>query len=184
MAKQFYPLGGLRYELFEALLPRMVYKEAGMELHGLLQILQKEKECLVFAMFKELCEESCVSCPYSKGDFQTELFERGGVGVIQMNLPPYNPAISDIVRAYLLFSADVEGTLAARYFLIRRFRNGRFFILYVTPEGRALLGEELTGHELDLDYEHWRVVNVFAKVISKDYGFTHPGYAPAPPSPF
>ncbi len=52
--------------------------------------------------------------------------------MVQINLPAYNPAISDIVRVYLLFCKDGCGTRIIRYFVIKCFRDGSYYILFVS----------------------------------------------------
>ena len=39
--------------------------------------------------------------------------------------------------------------------MIKRFKDGKIFILYANPECEKLLGEELTEHIGDMEYEYW-----------------------------
>ena len=49
--------------------------------------------------------------------------------------------------------------------MIKRFKNGKIFILYANPECEKLLGEELTEHTGDMEYEYWRLVRSYAETI-------------------
>lgn len=112
-----------------------------------------------------ICEEDGLPYPYEKTDFEVEIFERGGVNILQILIPPCNPNINDILRAYLLFSKHENSRDTRRYFVIKRFKNGNIFILYVNPESEKLLGEELTEHAGDKEYEYWKLICDYAATI-------------------
>ena len=57
--------------------------------------------------------------------------------------------ISDILRAYLLFTRLQNCSYIKRYFVIKRFKEGNVFNLCIMPEMENLLGEELTEHVED-----------------------------------
>ena len=52
--------------------------------------------------------------------------------------------------------------------MIKRFNDGKIFILYANPECEKLLGEELTEHTGDMEYEYWRLVRSYAETILLD----------------
>ena len=52
--------------------------------------------------------------------------------------------------------------------MIKRFKNGKIFILHTSSECEQLLGEELAEHTGDMEYEYWRLVRTYAKVILLD----------------
>lgn len=115
-------------------------------------------------MYQTLCEDDGLPYPYENSDFKVRIFERGGVNILQILLPSYNPNISDILRAYFIFTKRGSRD-TRRYFLIKRFKNGKIFILYANPECEMMLGEELTEHIEDMEYEYWRLVRSYAKTI-------------------
>ena len=49
--------------------------------------------------------------------------------------------------------------------MIKRFKSGKIFILYANPECEMMLGEELTEHIEDMEYEYWRLVRSYAKTM-------------------
>ncbi len=69
------------------------------------------------------------------------------------------------MRAYFIFTKSDDSRDTRRYFVIKRFKNGKIFILYANPECEMLLGEELTEHTGDMEYEYWRLVRSYAKTI-------------------
>lgn len=106
--------------------------------------------------------------PYEKEDFEVNVFERGGINFLQILFPSYNPNINDILRTYLLFSKLADGSYMIRYFVIKRFRSGNVFNIYVTPEEENLLGEELTDHVGDMEYEYWKLARDYSKIVLQD----------------
>ena len=158
----------LRQELFEELIPKMLYKGTEEESSRFFQQLFQENKRLVRDMFQTLCEDDGVAYPYHNKDFETEILERGGIHMLQILLPPGDPGISDVLRAYLMYTKKKDGSLIIKYFVIRRFEDGAVFILHITPEMEELLGEELTEHIGDMEYEYWRLVRDFARMMIRD----------------
>lgn len=158
----------LRYELFETLIPVMLYKGTEKEKNEFFGFLKQDGKAFIHAMYQTLCEEDDLPYPHEKADCEVEVFERGGVNILQILLPPHNPNISDILRAYLLFAKRGDSTDTRRYFVIKQFKNGKIFILHTSSECEQLLGEELTEHTGDMEYEYWRLVRTYAKVILLD----------------
>ena len=158
----------LRFELFETLIPAMLYKGTEKEKNEFFGFLKQDGKAFIHAMYQTLCEEDNLPYPHEKAEFEVEVIERRGVNILQILLPPYNPNISDILRAYLLFAKCGDSTDTRRYFVIKRFKNGKIFILYANPEWEQLLGEELTEHTGDMEYEYWKLVRTYAKAILLD----------------
>lgn len=158
----------LRYELFEMLIPKMLYKGTEKEKDEFFGFFTQYGKTFVQDMYQTICEDDGLPYPYKNPDFEVETFERGGVNLMQIILPSYNPNISDILRAYFLFAKSDDGRDLRRYFLIKRFKNGSIFILNVNPKFEKLLGEELTEHAGDMEYEYWRLVRNYAKIILRD----------------
>lgn len=163
----------LRYELFEELIPRMLYQDTGEEQNDFFQLLLQENGNLIYDMYKTLCEDDGLPCPYKRKDFEAAKFERGGVNILQMLTPRNSPEISGVLRAYLLYMKHGDGGFMKKYFVIRRFQNGNVFNLYITPEAEGVLGEELTGHAGDMEYEYWKLVRDFTRIMIQDMHGAH-----------
>ena len=168
MEKEYDGYDCLRYELFETLIPAMLYKGTEKEKNEFFGFLKQDGKDFIHDMYQTLCEDDGLPYPYKNLDFQVWTFERGGVNIIQILLPSYNPNINDILRAYFLFAKSDDSNDTRRYFVIKRFKNGKIFILYANPECEQLLGEDLTEHTGDMEYEYWKLVRTYAKVILLD----------------
>ena len=168
MEKEYDRYDCLRYELFETLLPEMLYKGTEKEKDKFGELLKQNGKTFIHDVYQTLCEDDGLPYPYENSDFEVGIFERGGVNILQILLPPYNPNINDILRAYLLFTKSDDSKDTRRYFVIKRFKDGKIFILYANPECEKLLGEELTEHIGDMEYEYWRLVRSFGETILLD----------------
>ncbi len=168
MEKEYDGYDCLRYELFETLIPAMLYKGTEKERDEFFGFLKQDRKTFIHDMYQTLCEDDSLPYPYENSDFEVRIFERGGVNILQILLPSYNQNISDILRAYFLFAKSDDSRDTRRYFLIKRFKNGKIFILYANPECEKLLGEELTEHTGDMEYEYWRLVRSYVKTILWD----------------
>lgn len=165
MEKKYDGSDCLRYELFETLIPAMLYKGTEKERDEFFGFLKQDGKTFIHDMYQTLCEDDGLPYPYENSDFEVRIFERGGVNILQILLPSYNPNISDIMRVYFIFTKSDDSRDTRRYFLIKRFKNGKLFILYANPECEKLLGEELIGHTGDVEYEYWRLVRSYAETI-------------------
>lgn len=168
MEKEYNYYDYLRYELFEILIPRMLYKGTRKENDRFFQLLLQENKKLVHDIYKTLCEDDGLPYPYEKEDFEAEIFSRGNINVLQILLPPNNPDISDILRAYLLFTKYADKGLIKKYFVIKRFGNGSIFNLHITSDIEGVLGEELTAHIGDMEYEYRILVRDYIRTIIQD----------------
>ena len=168
MGKEYDGYDCLRFELFETLIPAMLYKGTEKDKNEFFGFLKQDGKAFIHDMYQTLCEEDGLPYPHEKAEFEAEVIERGGVNILQILLPPYNPNISDILRAYLLFAKHGDSIDTRRYFVIKRFKNGKIFILYANPQCEQLLEEELTEHTGDMEYEYWKLVRTYAKVILLD----------------
>ena len=103
----------LRYELFETLIPAMLYKGTEKERDEFFGFLKQDGKVFIHDMYQTLCEDDSLPYPYENPDFEVRIFERGGVNILQILLPPYNPNINDILRVYLLLqgvmTAEIQG---------------------------------------------------------------------------
>lgn len=161
MESDFNYIDGVRWEFFELMFPKLLYKGSDEARSGLFSSLRGNGQEFIYSVFCQMCEEDGSECPYGATDFKVKVFSRGTLEFIQIILPPYNPGISDIVRAYILCSGDSD----FRYFLIKHFKEGDTFILYADPEFRVLKMEELTAHVDDIDYEYWRLAVSYLTIM-------------------
>lgn len=68
----------------------------------------------------------------------------------------------------MLFTRLQNGNYIKRYFVIKRFKDGSVFNFCITPEMEKLLGEELTGHVGDMEYEYWKLARDYLRVIFRN----------------
>lgn len=168
METQYNHYDYLRYELFEMLIPSMLYEGTEEQKEEFFQLLIHDGKNVICNMYSTMCGDDKLPYPYEKEDFEVNTLERGGIRILQILLPPYNPDISDILRAYLLFTRLQNGSYVKRYFVIKRFKDGSVFNLCITPEMEKLLGEELTEHVGDMEYEYWKLVRDYSRVIFRN----------------
>lgn len=160
----------LRYELFEVFFPEMLYRGTDSEKDEFFFFLKEDGKTLIYGMYKIICEEDGIPNPYEKKDFDVRAFERGGVNILQILLPPNDPDIDGIMRAYLLFTKRGDRRRTKRYFVIKRLKDGRSFILYINKKLEVLLGEDLTGHMGDMEYEYYKLVSDYANILTLESG--------------
>lgn len=168
MEMQYNRYDYLRYELFEILIPSMLYEGTEEQKEEFYQLLIHDGKNVIHNMYNVLCTDDKLPYPYEKEDFEVNMLERGGIRILQILLPPHNPEISDILRAYLLFTRLQNGNCIKRYFVIKRFKEGSVFNLCITPEMEKLLGVELTEHVGDMEYEYWKLARDYSRLIFRD----------------
>ena len=117
MEKDYDGYDGLRYELFETLIPAMLYKGTEKERDEFFGFLKQDGKTFIHDMYQTLCEDDGLPYPYENSDFEVRIFERGGVNILQILLPSYNPNISDILRAYFIFKIFVQKKICCAYHL-------------------------------------------------------------------
>lgn len=152
--------------LFEHLLPHMLY--TGEEKDSLFQALRYDGRELVCDLVCELYQEDNQPCPYSTDDFSVEELNRGGIGMLRIDLPQCEKDISSILRAYLLFAESADNVAHKKYFVIKRFPNGKLFNLHINQQIEGRLGEELTDHAGDMEYEYWKLAKDYTKTLLPD----------------
>lgn len=162
----------VRFEFFERLLPRLLYGDDEEICDGLLDALGKNGRDFIFSTLLQMCADDGADCPYGSGDFDVKIFGYGNISFIQMNLPPCNPSAGGIVRAYILCSGDSD----MLYFIIKRFKEGEVFILYVTPELQVLKSDELTAHTGDMNYEYQALSEIYQMVMQEEQSDAVQGY--------
>lgn len=154
----------VKFEFFESLLPRLLYENSGEIRNGWLDDLKENGQELICSMLWQMCADDGADCPYGIEDFDVKTFDYNNINFIQMDLPPCNQTINDIVRAYILCSGDSD----MLYFIIKRFKEGETFILYVTQELQVLKSEELTAHTGDRNYEYRALVEIYQMVMQEE----------------
>lgn len=160
----------LRYEFFEILLPEMLYKGTKKEKDEFFELLKQDGKNVICYLYQKIYEDDGLVFPYEKSDFAVELFERGGVNVLQVLIPPYNSDINGILRVYFLFTENENIGFTRRYFIVKRFENGQIFNLYVNTEMEIFLGGNLTDHFGNMEYEYWQLVWDYSKMLILELG--------------
>lgn len=151
----------IRWEFFEKLLPKLLYNENKKVHRKTFDALKNNGQDFIYLILQQMCEEDAVECPFEMKDFKVKNFSRYNVHFIQISLPPYNPNISDIIKAYILYSKDSEKL----YFFIKRFKEGKTFLLYVNSMLQVLKIEELTEYVNDMNYEYWRLAVDYLMIL-------------------
>lgn len=117
------------------------------------------------ALFEEICREDKIACRYKRRDFKARCVERGGITMAEVDLPEHETKLNNILRVYLLFVERGGEAWFRKYFLIKRFADGRAYILHVDEKGEGFLVEELTPFLGDREYEYWRLANSYAGMV-------------------
>ena len=164
----------MKYELFEQLLPTLLYDDRDNVGDYLLQMLEDNSDEAVYDLFCKLCEDDKVDCPYKASDFAINRYEEGGVRFIELSLPESSDQITHVVRAYVLIAHGRKNPdeKFVRYFIIKKFRKtGQIYILYVSADDELQLGSELTDHADDREYERRALGRDYLLVVAKElYG--------------
>lgn len=159
----------VRVEFFQFLLPRLLGTGSEEEKLEFFNALLTDGENVVEDLLSEMCEQDNHEYPYKKKDFKFMTLVRGGVNLLRIDLPPYNPDCNSVVRSYVLFMKHDGEVSQVKYFTIMNFAAEKSsFILHIDEAGESLLGEELTGHLDDEEYEYWKLVVDYSKVLLKD----------------
>lgn len=157
----FHHFDGVRWEFFEEILPKLLYSEKEEIRREAFESLRDNGQDFICSMLRQMCEDDGVGFPYEREDFAVTVFERHDIHFIQMDLPPYNPGISGVVRAYVLYT----GSSDRLYFFIKHFTEGDMVLLYVSPKLQVLKTGELTGHAGDMNYEHWKLAVDYLMIL-------------------
>lgn len=152
--------------LFEHLLPQMLYTGEGKD--DLFNSLRYDGQNLILYLVDELYQEDNQNCPYSTGDFKVEILNRGGIGMMRIDLPQGSEDVCGILRAYILFVGNDDIIAHKKYFIIKRFPNGKVFIIHINLQIEGLLGEELTDNAGDIEYEYWKLAQNYTTIILPD----------------
>lgn len=101
--------------------------------------LKQDGKTIIPDIHQLLCAEDGLPYPYQKTDFEVEIFERREIKILKVLLSLHNPSISDILRAYFLFTKYGDSIDSRRYFVIKLSKGVKIFILYANPEYEQLL---------------------------------------------
>ena len=169
MIKGFEPQELMRFEFFEYLLPFLVHTGTEEERQDTYTALKEDGCRFLYEMFEVMCNQDQVENPFRETDFKVTVFVRGGFELLKIDLPPYNPAHNDVLRAYLVSVREKDGTHRKKCFTIRYFVEGKTCVMYIDEELETWLAEELDRERLDdPEYEYRRVVNCFVVSYLKD----------------
>lgn len=155
----------LRYELFDKLLPMMLYQGTDKEREAFFTTLHDDGQSLIYAMLQDMCRHDKIECPYALEDFGVNITSYENIGFIQINLPACNDKCNATLRAYLLFPQKADAAHNCLYFIIKRFQDGSVYILHINRECNALIIEKLTGNCHGINYEHSRLMEACAAIL-------------------
>lgn len=160
----------LKYELFQVLLPKIIYNGKEKEDIEFFSDLIEDGNQLIFEMFSFLCKEDKVRCPFRLQDFKVETIKWENTKITKIEIPGYNYEINNILRAYIFFSTDKEDKNRVKwkkYFLIIQFKDRKKYIVYIDSKGKMCLGKELL--EQDIEKEIWHVVKTYVELLVIDF---------------
>lgn len=146
----------LKYELFEQLLPSLLYSLDEEKYKMFMEDLASETGNIIYELFAKLCKEDRVECPYDKKDFAIDIVDEGGLEFVIVSIPKWSPKINSALRAYIVTVSERENPdkKYTRYFYIKKFADkGMVHVMYVSPSDELLLGDEVTNHVGDIKYE-------------------------------
>lgn len=165
MKKEFSHYDILRWEVFEKLFPQMLYDGGDEACTRFFNSVCEDGQELAYFIYKSLCSNDKVECPYKSEDFKTECLSRGNINMVKIQLPEHNPDISDILRVYVVYSGKTDDPSARLYFIVRRFVEGQVVVMYVSRQLETLRIEEITDHAGDMEYEYWRIAVSYTKIV-------------------
>lgn len=155
----------LRWELFEKLMPQMLYCGDDDERNKIFESLREDAQGLTYYIYQSVCGIDKEECRYKAEDFQAEVLSRGNIGMIKIRLPEHNPDVSDILRVYVVYSEKADELSSRLYFIVKRFVEGQVVIMYINSQLEALSVEEITDHAGNMEYEYWRIAVNYARII-------------------
>ena len=161
----------LKYELFEQLLPSLLYSLDEEKYKMFMEDLTSETVNLVYQLFAKLCKEDKVECPYKKEDFAIDIVDEAGLEFVIVSIPAWSPQINSVLRIYIITATERENPdkKHTRYFYIKKFADkGMVHVMYVSPSDELLLGDEVTNHVGDMAYERRTVArNLMVMLIDE-----------------
>lgn len=146
----------LKYELFEQLLPSLLYSLDEEKHQVFLDELASDTGNIMYELFTKLCKEDKVECPYHEDDFAIDVVSEGGLDFFIVSIPESSPGINAVLSAYIVTVRERENPdrRHTRYFYIKKFADkGMVHVMYVSPSDELLLGDEVTNHVGDRAYE-------------------------------
>ena len=158
----------LKYELFEQLLPSLLYSLDEEKYKMFMEDLTSEIVNLVYQLFTKLCKEDKVECPYKKEDFAIDIVDEAGLEFVIVSIPAWSPQINSVLRIYIITARERENPdkKHTRYFYIKKFADkGMVHVMYVSPSDELLLGDEVTNHVGDMAYERRTVARNLMVVL-------------------
>ena len=158
----------LKYELFEQLLPSLLYSLDEEKYKMFMEDLTSETVNLVYQLFTKLCKEDKVECPYKKEDFAIDIVDEAGLEFVIVSIPAWSPQINSVLRIYIITARERENPdkKHTRYFYIKKFADkGMVHVMYVSPSDELLLGDEVTNHVGDMAYERRTVARNLMVVL-------------------
>lgn len=162
----------LKYELFEQLLPRLLYTLSEEQKKVFLEEIEAEAGNMVYELFKRLCDEDGIDCPYCEDDFPAEAVHEGGLSFISVAIPESEFQVNQVLRVYFLTAHERQNheKQHTRYFYIKKFIDkGMVHVMYISPKEEPMLGDELTNHMDDRAYERRALARNFMIILMDEF---------------
>lgn len=157
----------IRCYYFENILPHMIYSGNLLEQKSFLDKLRFNGEDFINFTYNFLCQDIMYLPLNIEYKFKVNIIKKSIFNLIQIVLPPHNPKIDDVLRAYLVFY-HCNYTLIEKYFLIKQSSKGKKYIIYINPKIEGFIMEELCTLNDDMDFEyHKLIINCF-EIITSD----------------
>ena len=157
-------MGCVMVLVFERLLPNVFYLED--EDGCLFKALRCDGSKLVYDLIAKLCEMEGQTCPFGAGDFRMKEMTGDGMNTFRIDLPQCGDSTGGLLRAYLAYGRD--NSACRRYFLVKRFPNGKIFNLHIDPQIQTRRGVELADCIGDLESEYQQLIKDFKKAVQVD----------------
>lgn len=133
-----------------------------------MEVLEAETENVAYELFKRMCKEDGVECPYDENDFYIEKVTLAGLHFVCISIPESSPCVSYALRVYFVTVCERENPEKkhTRYFYIKKFREiEKVHVMYVSPKEELILGTELTDRADDRAYERCAIAKHFMRVL-------------------
>lgn len=167
MKQQSNILNNIRSYYFEDILPYMIYSGNLLEQKSFLNELRFNGEDFINFTYNFLCKNILCLPLNIEYKFKVNIIEKNIFNLIQIVLPPHNPKIDDVLRAYLVFY-NCNYALIEKYFLIRQSSNGKKYIIYINPQiEKSIMGELYVPND-DMDFEYHKLITNCFEIITSD----------------
>ena len=145
----------------------MIYSGNLLEQKSFLDELKFYGEDFINSTYNFLCKNIMCLPLNIEYKFKVNVIKKSIFHLMQIVLPPHNPKIDDVLRAYLVFY-DCNYTLIEKYFIIRQSLDGKKYITYINSQIEESIMEELHTPNDDMDFEYHKLIKNCFEIITAD----------------